>query len=166
MAFPSCFKFGAASAAYQIEGAWNVSGGWANPASSDWFADYVRVVFRLFGDRVKTWLTINEPVMECDYYYGNGILNPPIDYFVGPYMCNKNILLAHAKAYRVYDKEFRQLYGNVGKVSIANHLMWVMPASEESKFGLYQVDFNDPLRPRTARKSVQYYANLIKNRVL
>ncbi|CAH1640813.1 unnamed protein product [Spodoptera littoralis] len=184
--FPPGFKFGAATAAYQVEGAYNVSGkfsiswprllptglpneisddgknyynnlidgllekgiepivsiyhwempqllqdlgGWANPKISDWFADYARVVFTLFGDRVKIWLTINEPIVECDWYYGQGVLAPQLDYYVGPYMCNKNLLLSHAKAYRVYDHEFRHKYH--GKLSIVNHLLWLKPYSSE-----------------------------------
>ncbi|CAH1640817.1 unnamed protein product [Spodoptera littoralis] len=35
-----------------------------------------------------------------------------------------------------------------------------------SKFGIYQVDFEDPERTRTARKSARYIADIIKNRVL
>uniref|UniRef100_A0A2H1WZM4 SFRICE_030583 n=1 Tax=Spodoptera frugiperda TaxID=7108 RepID=A0A2H1WZM4_SPOFR len=104
-------------------------GGWANPKIADWFADYARVVFTLFGDRVKIWLTINEPIVECDYYYGQGILAPQLDYYVGPYMCNKNLLLSHARAYRVYDEEFRHKYH--GKVSIVNHLLWLKAYSPE-----------------------------------
>ncbi|XP_063897513.1 lactase/phlorizin hydrolase [Helicoverpa armigera] len=106
-------------------------GGWANPKSPDWFADYARVLYNLYGDRVKTWITINEPVSECDFYYGRGVLEPQLDYYIAPYLCNKNILLAHAKAWRIYDEEFR--YKHNGKVSIANNLMWIMPYSEKDE---------------------------------
>jgi Beta-glucosidase/6-phospho-beta-glucosidase/beta-galactosidase len=36
-------------------------GAWMNPDSSDWFADYAKVVAERFGDRVKHFFTINEP---------------------------------------------------------------------------------------------------------
>lgn len=36
-------------------------GGWLNPASPDWFADYVRVVVEKLSDRVTHWMTLNEP---------------------------------------------------------------------------------------------------------
>jgi beta-glucosidase/6-phospho-beta-glucosidase/beta-galactosidase len=31
------------------------------------------------------------------------------------------------------------------------------------KFGLFQVDFNDPNRKRTAKKSVEIYSQIIKS---
>ncbi|XP_050673113.1 myrosinase 1-like [Leptidea sinapis] len=101
-------------------------GGWMNPLIADWFGDYSRVVFALFGDRVKTWLTINEPLIICEMSYGAGVMAPAIkEDKIAPYICNKNILLAHAKAYRVYDREFRKFYG--GRVSIANNIAWFEP---------------------------------------
>jgi beta-glucosidase len=36
-------------------------GGWANPAAVDAFADYAETVARRLGDRVKNWITHNEP---------------------------------------------------------------------------------------------------------
>ncbi|KAG7300652.1 hypothetical protein JYU34_014960 [Plutella xylostella] len=99
-------------------------GGWLNPLISDWFADYARVAFSLFGDRVTTWLTINEALVVCTYGYGMGVLAPGIsenDY--GKYVCIKNIVMAHGKAYRVYEKEFKAKYP-YGKISLANHFVW------------------------------------------
>jgi beta-glucosidase len=38
-------------------------GGWLNRDSIDWFADYTRVIVDRLGDRVKNWMTFNEPQM-------------------------------------------------------------------------------------------------------
>ncbi len=36
-------------------------GGWASPDSPKWFADYTDLMTRSLGDRVKGWITLNEP---------------------------------------------------------------------------------------------------------
>ncbi len=36
-------------------------GGWLNPDSPDWFADYTSVVVDKLSDRVQHWMTLNEP---------------------------------------------------------------------------------------------------------
>ena len=34
-------------------------GGWLNPAASDWFAEYAKVVVDALSDRVQYWMTLN-----------------------------------------------------------------------------------------------------------
>ncbi|KPJ08092.1 Myrosinase 1 [Papilio machaon] len=105
-------------------------GGWANPYIVDWFADYARIAYKLFGDRVKTWVTINEPIVVCDVAYNTGSFAPGVkDPEFASYLCNKNILLAHAKAWRIYDEEFKPKYH--GKAGITNQLFWIEGASSE-----------------------------------
>lgn len=36
-------------------------GGWLNRDSADWFAEYCGLVVRHLGDRVRDWITLNEP---------------------------------------------------------------------------------------------------------
>ncbi|XP_047035496.1 myrosinase 1-like [Helicoverpa zea] len=100
-------------------------GGWANPLIATWFGDYARVLYNLFGDRVKYWITLNEPLAICDGGY-NKMAAPYLDDMkIGGYLCNKHVLLAHAAAYRVYEKEFQSLY--YGKLSMANVFFWFKP---------------------------------------
>ncbi|RVE41892.1 hypothetical protein evm_013466 [Chilo suppressalis] len=121
-------------------------GGWANPLIVDWFGDYARVLYSLYGDRVKTWLTINEATVVCDFGYGMPAMAPDVtDPIIGKYLCSKHIVLAHAKAWRIYDEEFKGIYN--GRVSLANHMLWLearKPEDEEVaelarqlSFGLY-----------------------------
>ncbi|MEI9999212.1 MAG: family 1 glycosylhydrolase [Verrucomicrobiota bacterium] len=45
-------------------------GGWLNPESPKWFAEYTRAVVNRLSDRVRNWITLNEP--QC--YLGLGHL--------------------------------------------------------------------------------------------
>jgi beta-glucosidase len=51
-------------------------GGWLNPDSPRWFADYVEVVLRRVGDRVRHVLTFNEPQTLLMGGYGEGWIAP------------------------------------------------------------------------------------------
>jgi len=51
-------------------------GGWLNPSSSDWFADYSRIVAEKLSDRVKNWFTLNEPHCFVNLGHKDGIHAP------------------------------------------------------------------------------------------
>ncbi|KAL4712864.1 hypothetical protein ACJJTC_011934 [Scirpophaga incertulas] len=105
-------------------------GGWTNPHVVDWFADYARIAFEHFGDRVKYWITMNEPREVCYQGYGAATMAPAISISgFAEYLCAKNLLVAHAKAYHIYDKEFRQKYGGVVGISISAG--WIEPETEK-----------------------------------
>lgn len=95
-------------------------GGWTNPYIVEWYADYTRTVFELFGDKVKHWITMNEPNLICYYGYGEGNLGAPKLNIKGraEYMCAKNLLLAHAKAYHIYKQEFKPSQGGIIGITI------------------------------------------------
>src|SRR5262245_48322308 len=46
-------------------------GGFGNRAMADWFGDYAALLDRALGDRVKLWVTQNEP--QC--YIGHGLVS-------------------------------------------------------------------------------------------
>ncbi|KAJ8733385.1 hypothetical protein PYW08_001683 [Mythimna loreyi] len=92
-------------------------GGWTNAKVIDYFEDYARVAFSLYGDLVKMWLTINEPKENCITSYGLDISAPALNlHGLGEYLCTHNSLLAHARVYRMYEKEFKP--DQKGKLSI------------------------------------------------
>ncbi|XP_069355809.1 lactase/phlorizin hydrolase-like [Maniola hyperantus] len=101
-------------------------GGWTNPLIVDWFGEYARVIYSLYAGRVKTWLTINEPNAFCDIFYISGNSAPGVkEPELAPYLCNKYVMLAHAKAYRIFDQEFRPTY--TGQISLANNVLGIEP---------------------------------------
>lgn len=98
-------------------------GGFANPLFADWYEDYARVVFYLFGDRVKHFITFNEPYEFCTDGYGSNISAPQLGASgIGEYLCFRNVLLSHARAYHLYDSEFRKEQN--GKVGITLSVPW------------------------------------------
>nr|XP_053617030.1 myrosinase 1-like [Plodia interpunctella] len=104
-------------------------GGWTNPHIVDWFGDYSRIAFELFGDRVKYWITINEPREVCYQGYGFVTKAPRLNIQgIAEYMCAKNLLVAHAKAFHIYDEEFRAVQG--GTIGITLGTQWYDPESE------------------------------------
>ncbi|OXA44769.1 Myrosinase 1 [Folsomia candida] len=104
-------------------------GGFTNEVIVDHFVSFSRLAFTLFGDRVKHWITFNEPWVVCWQGYGVGSKAPGIvDPAELPYQCVHNILKAHGKTYRLYESDFKtQQRGYVG---ITLDTYWYEPASD------------------------------------
>uniref|UniRef100_A0A2A4JEG9 Beta-glucosidase n=1 Tax=Heliothis virescens TaxID=7102 RepID=A0A2A4JEG9_HELVI len=95
-------------------------GGWPNPNIVDWFEDYARVLYDAFGDRVKTWVTLNEPKQFLIFGYGQNRFAPDVlSPGIGDYMGVKNALLAHARAWHLYNNEYREKQKGTCGITIA-----------------------------------------------
>lgn len=73
-------------------------GGWKNPDSASWFAEYACAVSGKLGDRVKHWITFNEMAMFVKLGYMDGVHAPGER--LGTVECLrmiKNLLLAHGR---------------------------------------------------------------------
>ena len=58
--------------------------------------------------QVKDWITVNEPWIVAYLGYGNGVFAPGITGAGNTtYIAGHNLLKAHARAYHIYDEEFR-----------------------------------------------------------
>ena len=77
----------------------HLKGGWLNDESSDWFEEYAKLIAARFGDRVKRFITFNEPqvFLGCGYYEGN---HAPGYRLSRPELIRMghNVLKAHGKA--------------------------------------------------------------------
>jgi beta-glucosidase len=51
-------------------------GGWTNRQIVDWFSNYVEVCVKQFGDRVKNWMVLNEPMVFTGAGYFLGVHAP------------------------------------------------------------------------------------------
>lgn len=88
-------------------------GGWLNPESAHWFADYARILFRALDDRVKWWVTLNEPWVIVDGGYLHGVLAPGQRNPYAAPIAAHHLLRAHATAVQAYRAEGRHQIGLV-----------------------------------------------------
>ncbi|XP_018320216.1 myrosinase 1 [Agrilus planipennis] len=91
-------------------------GGWTNPLVVNHFVEYARVLFDNLGDRIKYWITINEPSQICQEGYGNMDKAPALNLSgIADYLCGHNLLKAHAAVYHLYNDTYRESQnGTVG----------------------------------------------------
>lgn len=106
--------------------------GWLNKETARAFASYAGLCFERFGDRVKTWITVNEPwccaaLGYCSGEFAPGRSSSPA---TEPYACAHNLLLGHAFAVEVYDTHFRASQG--GKIAITLNMDWKFPKDPQS----------------------------------
>jgi beta-glucosidase/6-phospho-beta-glucosidase/beta-galactosidase len=91
-------------------------GGLTNPIFTEYFEHYADVLYQNFGDRVKKWITFNEPHIFCREGYASGRFAPNVKASgVGEYLCAHHVLQAHAATYHLYkQKYFDKQEGQVG----------------------------------------------------
>lgn len=84
-------------------------GGWPNALLADIFVDYADVLYKVFGDRVKDWITFNEPAQICEQGYATADKAPAYTQEgIGGYLCAHTLLIAHGKAYRLYYQDYHE----------------------------------------------------------
>lgn len=104
-----------------------VHGGWKGTRKIvELFGRYAETCFAAFGDRVKHWITLNEPWCSAFLAYeigehapGKGI--PSVDI----YKAGHNLLLAHARAVQLYRTRFRE--EQQGVIGITLNTSWAEP---------------------------------------
>jgi beta-galactosidase len=106
------------------------SDGWLNPSSADHFREYARVCFEAFGDRVKHWITFNEPWVVAILGYGQGVFAPGRVSDEEPYRVAHNLLRAHGLAADLYRSRFQAVQS--GSIGITANCDWREPHSNSS----------------------------------
>ncbi|KAG9450201.1 hypothetical protein H6P81_010166 [Aristolochia fimbriata] len=118
-------------------------GGWLSPRIIEEYGNFAEVCFAAFGDRVKYWITFNEPhgFVISGYDLGQG---PPARCSVHlqnttcsvgnsstePYIAAHNILLSHAAAATTYKAKFQEKQG--GEIGITLDMFWIEPMSNST----------------------------------
>ncbi|EQC24957.1 beta-glucosidase [Saprolegnia diclina VS20] len=98
----------------------------------DAFTAYARLCFERFGDRVKQWITINEPWVISLLGFGIGVLAPGRKHNgkTEPYIAGHNLLLWHAHAVNVYRTEFQETQN--GQIGMTFNCDWRAPKPTEN----------------------------------
>ncbi|KAF9623425.1 hypothetical protein IFM89_003009 [Coptis chinensis] len=103
------------------------------------FADYADFCFKIFGDRVKNWMTFNEPRVVAALGYDNGIFAPgrcskPFgnctegNSATEPYIVAHNLILSHAAAVQRYRDKYQAK--QKGRIGILLDFVWFEPLTE------------------------------------
>lgn len=105
-------------------------GGWKSSSIVATFDSYARFCFQTFGDRVKLWITINEPYVCSKLGHEDGIHAPGLrESGTTAYLVGHNMLRAHAMAWHSYNTRYRAEQG--GRISLAINSDWLEPLRPE-----------------------------------
>ncbi|WP_432290222.1 family 1 glycosylhydrolase [Olsenella uli] len=77
-------------------------GGWENREVVEAYANYAEKAFRAFGKEIRCWFTFNEPIVEPDQRYQNGVWYPCLHNFNRAKAVQYNISIAHSLAVAAY----------------------------------------------------------------
>ncbi len=100
-------------------------GGWATPDSPGWFGEYAALVAERLGDRVRDWVTINEPHVVAFAGHRDGVHAPGVRDLATAVKVAHQLLVAH----RAGADALRDVCGAVS-VGIALNLLPAYPASD------------------------------------
>ncbi|XP_042392312.1 beta-glucosidase 18-like isoform X2 [Zingiber officinale] len=131
-------------------------GGWLNPQLQEEFGEFADICFREFGDRVKYWMTFNEPNIVVTYGYRIGSFPPNRcsrgfgdcrsgDSSTEPYVAAHNMILAHATVVESYRSKYQRK--QEGAIGIAMWATWFEPLrniTEDYKASQRALAFNTP----------------------
>ncbi|XP_044489176.1 beta-glucosidase 12-like [Mangifera indica] len=116
-------------------------GGFLSPQIVDDFRDFAELCFKEFGDRVKHWITLNEPLTFTSTGYDTGIYAPGRcskwvnaacqagNSATEPYIVGHHLLLSHAAAVKLYKQKYQVI--QKGKIGITLVTSWIVPSSEK-----------------------------------
>ncbi|CAM0904207.1 unnamed protein product [Alopecurus aequalis] len=141
----------------------DIYGGFLNPNIINDYKDYAEVCFREFGDRVKHWITFNEPTKFCGDGYTGGRSAPGRcslwvkgncsagDSGREPYTAGHHLLLAHATTVRLYKEKYQAVQkGEIGITLVSNWYVPFSPSNSDNDAAIRAIDFElgwflDPL---------------------
>ncbi|GLJ39440.1 hypothetical protein SUGI_0805530 [Cryptomeria japonica] len=125
--------------------------GWSDSKIVEDFAAYSKVCFREFGDRVKYWMTFNEPNIFVPLGYSAAIFPPQKHSKREAYLASRNVLLAHAASVEIYRTKYKaEQKGMIGIDILATFFEPLRNTTEDQKAAQRLLDYHigwflDPL---------------------
>ncbi|KAF2319385.1 hypothetical protein GH714_015414 [Hevea brasiliensis] len=140
------------------------------------YYEYANLLFEEFGDRVKYWMTFNEPWALSGFSYDDGVFAPGRcsswvnrqcragNSATEPYIVAHHLLLSHAAVVQLYREKFKPIQG--GQIGITLFTYWYEPLSNEPAdvqaaktaldfmFGLWMDPMTYGTYPRTVKDLV------------
>ncbi|XP_075086896.1 LOW QUALITY PROTEIN: beta-glucosidase 12 [Nicotiana tabacum] len=95
--------------------------GFLSPLVVNDFVDFAELCFKEFGDRVKHWITMNEPYNFENPACANG--NSATE----PYVVAHHLLLCHATTVSLYKEKYQE--SQMGEIGITLVSQWLVPYS-------------------------------------
>ncbi len=105
-------------------------GGWLNPDSPDWFAEYAGVAKEYLGDLIPLWATLNEPWCSAFLGHSSGDHAPGLQDAGASYVAAHHLMIGHHRAIRVM-RETNPLPDD--KLGIVLNLIPAWPASDSAE---------------------------------
>jgi beta-glucosidase len=103
-------------------------GGWTARESADWFSEYAHQMVDRFADRVKNWMTINEPFCSAWLGHLTGIMAPGVKDLGKAISASHHLLLGHGRALRAIKEVNKSV-----KVGIVLNFTPAIPATDSKK---------------------------------
>lgn len=113
------------------------AGGWEQRDCAKWFADYASVVCYSLGDKVHTWLTLNEPKTVVEVGYTAGVHAPGVRDRRVANVAGHHLLLGHGLAVQAFRATGRQ-----GRIGAALNLSPTYPV-DDSEAARHQATIAD-----------------------
>ncbi|RVW93573.1 Beta-glucosidase 12 [Vitis vinifera] len=120
----------------------------------DDFRDFAELCFKEFGDRVKYWITLNEPWTYSNGGYDQGTLAPGRcsnwvngactagNSAIEPYLVGHHLLLSHAAAVKVYKDKYQATQkGKIGITLVSNRMVPYSDQKADKKAVTRALDF-------------------------
>ncbi len=141
-------------------------GGWTHRKTARYFAEYAEQMARLYGDRVRYWITLNEPISIAGSGYGGGVHAPGRKSPVRMFQAVHFLLLGHGLAVQAMRSSARNI--NIG---ITNAFAPVYPQRVQDERIVARISaflnemFMDPIFKGRYPKEIAWIIKLLNRKI-